>query len=291
MNQEASPHSTTACGPSKLPNPPCVKTASIDRGQRAKWDLSRALHAWPIVILIGTSDVSARYRRSALGQIWITLSLGVTVLSIGLVWAYIWKQPTQQFLPYFAVGQVIWTFMTGLITDSTTTYIEHSTYLRELNLPRSTYLFSTMIKHLIILGHNALILPPIYIIFGVPFTLEMLLFPPAFVLTALFLFGCSTMLAIVGLRFRDVSSIAGNIVGIMYFLTPVLWQLDTLPPEFATYMHFNPLAVFLELLRAPMLGQTAPTNYWWIATGLTMLVLILSFRVFARCRARITFWL
>src|SRR5262245_37723124 len=143
MDQQASPHSISVCDPSELSNPPSVRTAHIDRGQRAKWDLSRALRAWPIVALIGTSDVSARYRRSALGQMWITRSLGVSVLSIGLVWAYIWKQPTQQFLPYFAVGQVIWIYMTGLITDSTTTYIEHATYLRELNLPRSTYLFST----------------------------------------------------------------------------------------------------------------------------------------------------
>jgi ABC-type polysaccharide/polyol phosphate export permease len=262
-----------------------------NRHQRARLDLSCALRAWPIVALIGISDVSARYRRSALGQLWITLSLGITVLSIGLVWAYIWKQPIQEFLPYFAVGQVIWVYMTGLISDSTTIYTDHASYLRELNLARSTYLFSNTVKHLVILGHNALILPPIFVIFRIPITLHIFLFVPAFILTGLFLFACSTVLAIVGLRFRDVPSIVASIVGIMYFLTPVLWQLEALPPEFATYMHFNPLAVFLELLRAPILGQVPATNYWWIAIGLTTSVLLLSFRAFVHYRARITFWL
>jgi lipopolysaccharide transport system permease protein len=148
-----------------------------------------------------------------------------------------------------------------------------------------------MIKHLVILGHNALILPLIFVIFRVPVTLHILLFVPAFILTGLFLLACSTLLAITGLRFRDVPSIVGSIVGIMYFLTPVLWQLDVLPPEFATYMHFNPLAVFLELLRAPILGRAPTLNYWLIGVGLTTTVLLFSFRMFVHYRARITFWL
>lgn len=262
-----------------------------ERRHRAKLDVLRAMRSWPVVILIGSSDVSARYRRSTLGQLWITLSHAVTVLSIGIVWAYIWNQPTHEFLPYFAVGQVIWLYMTGVLADSTTTYADHTAYLRELNLPRSTYLLSNMVKHLIFLGHNALILPLIFLVFGFHFSIQTLLFFPAFLLMTVFLFACTTVLGIAGLRFRDISSIVGTVISITYFLTPVIWRLDALPPSFTTYMLFNPFAVFLELLRAPILGQTASAIHWLIAFGLTIAALLLAARVFISFRGRITYWL
>src|SRR5262245_8620918 len=142
--------------------------------RQARKDVMQALRAWPIVALIGVSDVRARYHRSSLGQLWITISHAVMIASIGLVWAYIWNQTVSEFLPYLAVGHIFWLYMTGLLADASTTYVDHATYLKEINIPRSTYVLSNLVKHLIVLGHNVVILVPVFLIFGLPFSMKTL---------------------------------------------------------------------------------------------------------------------
>ncbi len=64
-----------------------------------------------------------------------------------------------------------------------------------------------------------------------------------------------------------------------------------MPPEIYRYMILNPFAVFLELLRAPLLGKPIPPLYWAVALGLTLVGLVLAFVIFARYRSRITYWI
>ena len=49
-------------------------------------DFSSALERWRLWSLLGWLDIRQRYARSALGPFWITLSMGVMVGSLGLVY-------------------------------------------------------------------------------------------------------------------------------------------------------------------------------------------------------------
>ncbi len=177
-------------------------------------DLYRALTGWPVILLIGLTNIKARYRRSRIGQFWITISMSVTVLTIGIVWAYLWKMSIEEFLPYIAVSYVIWLYLTGVIADSATVFSAQAHYLREIRLPISSYLFADIVKHLIILGHNLLILIPVYLIFGSPFTIHSLMLLPAFIVVTTALVAISMIISVIGLRFRDVSSLISSIIQI-----------------------------------------------------------------------------
>ncbi len=261
------------------------------QAQKAIDDLRQGFMNWPVFLLIGLTSIKARYRRSKVGQFWITISMAITVLTIGVVWSYLWKMPIEDFLPYIAISYIVWLYMTGVLADGTILFISQAHYLREIRLPKSAYLFADITKHLIILGHNLLILLPVYLLFGLPFNTNTLMIIPAFLLTTTALLSVSMIVAIIGLRYRDVSSMIASIIQIGFFVTPVIWKPDLMPPELLRYMIFNPFAVFLEILRAPMLGNSSSLLYWQVAVGLTLFSLILSFVIFARFRSRITYWL
>ena len=55
-----------------IETPDLLPGASI--WSRARMDFSEALRRWNLIVLLGASDVASRYRRSSLGQFWITLS-------------------------------------------------------------------------------------------------------------------------------------------------------------------------------------------------------------------------
>jgi ABC-2 type transport system permease protein/lipopolysaccharide transport system permease protein len=259
--------------------------------QRGLDDLGEALSRWNLIVLIGASDVASRYRRSALGQFWLTLSNALLIVAIGFVWANIWKQPLAEFLPYLAAGHVFWLLMTGTLMDASTTFANSASYMKELNLPRSTYLFANMIKHLVILAHNIVIIPAVFLFFGIWPSIDILMFLPALALTVLTLLAASFWLGVVGLRFRDVAGIVSSLVMVLFFLTPVIWREQLIEPHLRDLLVFNPFHVFLELLRAPILGHEPKPHYWLIGLGILAFNVGLGFIVFAKWRRSITFWL
>lgn len=259
--------------------------------ERARADVLNACIRWPIFVLIGMTDIQSRYRRSRIGQFWITISLFVMVVSLGFLWSFLWKLPVSEFLPFIAVSHIFWTYITGVLLDGPSIYIAASAYLREVNLPRFTFILSNLAKHWIILAHNLLILVPIFLFFQVPISWNIFMLLPGFVLTTIAIVAASTFLSIAGLRYRDVASLVGSIVQIAFFVTPVIWKPEALPPFAQTYMMINPFAVFLDLLRAPILGPQSTSHYWLIACGFTTVALALASAVFIRYRAKITYWL
>ena len=103
-----------------------TKTNELPRGivRTATKDLGRALKAWRIWVLLGTNDIRQRYRRSKLGQFWITATIAATVVGLGIVYSAIFKQSIEEYLPYVAGGFVVWFLITGMITEGCTAFLE-----------------------------------------------------------------------------------------------------------------------------------------------------------------------
>jgi lipopolysaccharide transport system permease protein len=259
--------------------------------RRATDDLNDALGRLNVILLLGSDDVASRYRRSVLGQFWFTLSNALFIITIGLVWANIWKQPIEEFLPYFAAGHVFWTLMAVSLIDASSTFSNSASYLRELNFPRSTYLFANSVKHLIILLHNLVIIPVVFMIFGKWPTLEFFLFVPALFLTLLTILASSFWLGILGLRFRDVSALISSLMMVLFFLTPVIWHEEMVDQGLRDLLILNPFHIFLELLRGPLLGNVPEARYWWLGCLMLTINSIVGFVVFAKWRRSINYWL
>lgn len=53
---------------------------------------------------LGWQDIKQRYRRSKVGPFWITISMGVMIASIGIVFGQIFNSPMKEYLPHLAAG-------------------------------------------------------------------------------------------------------------------------------------------------------------------------------------------
>ena len=98
--------------------PPAAPPTGTDlrRGQRrqAMLDLVQGLVQWPLWFTIGWMDVRQRYRRSLIGPFWITLSLGIFVGGLGVVYGALFRVELQTYLPYLATGMITWTLISTL---------------------------------------------------------------------------------------------------------------------------------------------------------------------------------
>ena len=75
----------------------------FDSGWR---DIFAALKSYELAGVLGWQDIRQRYRRSSLGPFWLTISMGVLIGTLALVFGTIFKAPMKRIvaIPYHWVN-------------------------------------------------------------------------------------------------------------------------------------------------------------------------------------------
>jgi lipopolysaccharide transport system permease protein len=271
---------------------PSIVTKAPDRSISSTLrDLYRGLERWPLLWLLAVNDLKQRYRRSKLGQFWLTLSMGVTVGALGLLYPMIFHISAADYLPHVAVSYVVWTLLSSLFTDGCVAFISAAGFLKQSAEPRSIYVYRVLVRNALVLAHNALVIVVAFVLFRVGLSWSALL---SLVGLAL-LFICSgwivLLLGTFCARFRDLPQIITSLMQVAFLVTPVMWAPTMLPADRQWIVNFNPFGVFLAIVRDPLLGHMPSMKVWLIAFALAFGGYLLVIPFFARFRARIVYWL
>lgn len=265
-------------------------TASASQQFFAAKDILGGLANYQLWMTIGWRDIKQRYRRSTLGPLWVTLSMGLMVIGLGLVYSMIFKLELRTYLPFLCLGFIVWEFISKSILDGSTTFLLLEGLIKQICLPLTTHIASTIWKNIIILGHNAVIYVAIVAIYGVNPGWNAFLAIPGLALVLLNLTWVALLLALVCTRYRDVPIIVQSAVQLLFFVTPVFWS-PSLLPERTILVHGNPFYHMIEVIRAPLQGDLPPGESW------VFLIITLgigwagTFIVFSKFRRRIAYWL
>jgi len=240
---------------------------------------------------LGLNDIRQAYRRSALGPFWITIGMGVQVLAIGLVFGVIFNSPMNEFLPFLAASLIIWAFISSSITEGGAAFINGEGVIRQISLPFYLHLIRTIGKNVLMLGHNSIILPVVFIFFLRAPNVNLLLVIPGLILTILFLTAISYPIGLATTRFRDLQQILASIMTVAFYVTPVIWQPSLIPPGIAhLLLGLNPLYHFLQIIRLPLLGQAPTFENWMLAISLTLAASVLAYWSAKKYKNRLAYW-
>jgi homopolymeric O-antigen transport system permease protein len=254
-------------------------------------DLAHGLVSWRIWHLMGIGTIRRRYSRSRIGQFWTTLSMGIMITCMGLIWSVLWKMSMRDIFPYIAVSIVLWTFLTGTIIDASTAIIGSSNYFLNQGMSFSTPIFAALYSQFIILLHNMVIVALILVIFPQSFSLEILMVIPGFFLTMITIVWVSCLVAILCARYRDVIQLVAAIINTAFYISPVIFKADFIPPEYRWINFVNPFAIFLSIMRDPLFGRAIPWEYWAIAVAITIIGTIFTLALVGRFSKRVIFWI
>lgn len=111
-------------------------------------DLLKSLRHLPLICHMAYSDTKARYKRSMLGPLWLTLGAAVGVVGLGLVWSQLLHQERSELIPSLTVGLLLWQFISGCVTESTSTFVRQSQIIRNLQLPFLYILYNSLFASL-----------------------------------------------------------------------------------------------------------------------------------------------
>lgn len=235
-------------------------------------------------------DVVSRYRGSILGPFWITLSMALMVVGIGVLYAQLFKMTLTEFMPFVAIGIVFFGVISGLINEGCNTFVQAAGMLSQTALPMFTFVWRTLIRNLIYLAHHLAIIAVVLVIYGYWRVMNLPLAAVGMVLLLVNTAWISMLVAIVSARFRDVPQIVTSVMQFAIFMTPVFWKPDAFPDRHAVLV-FNPFYHMLEAVRAPLLGGRAALDSYAILAVMALVGWVLVFYLFTITRRRIVHYL
>lgn len=240
--------------------------------------------------MLGWQEVRQRYRRSVLGPFWLTLSTAVMIGGMGPLYSKLFNQELVNYFPFLAVGFVVWQLISQMTSDACLAFITAEGFIKQVKLPFTVYILRTVWKNFIIFFHNFVIVLMVLAYYRDTVDWHLALFPVALLMLAINSFWMSMILAMICARFRDVPLIAINLVQVAFFLTPIMWQPNMLGKH-AWAVNLNPVYHFIEIVRAPLLGEPFNSRSWLIVCVITVLGFITMIALFSRFRARIAYWI
>lgn len=245
-----------------------------------------------LAFFLARSDIRQRYRRSSLGPFWITISTGVMIATLGIIFGKIFKSPVQEFLPFLASGLILWGFISQVILDATAVFVSSEAIIKQLPIPYFVHVVRMVCRNFIIFLHNVVIIPIVFIVFRLQIQEEIFLILPGIVILVLNLLWMSLFLGILCTRYRDMTQVIASCLQIVFYVTPIIWLPSLIPAKSsAMLLDPNPFYHLIQIVRQPILGQCPTVMNWIVTICLCLFGWLFTLCFFNRYRTRIAYWL
>lgn len=246
---------------------------------------------FPAAFYFAWTDTKARYRRSTLGPLWLTLGTAIGVAGLGILWAELLNIDRDSFVPSLTVGLVVWQLISGCIGESSTIFSRHAHIIRNMKVPLIFFALQSILRQLVNFLHNLIVIVAVLLYFNVSLSLGHF---------ALILIGCillvgnllwvSLLFGMFGARFRDVEPLIAAAMPILFFLSPVIYRPENLS-SMAALLWFNPFAYLISVVRDPALGVTPDINIYFVSVLMLVLGWFLALWCLNRNHSRLVYWI
>jgi ABC-type polysaccharide/polyol phosphate export permease len=254
-------------------------------------DVLNGVAGWRMWGRMGWAEVKRRYRRTLIGPFWTSLSLIIFVGTMGFLYATLWHQPPQSYLPFLCSGMICWVLVSAIITEGCGTFTANSGLLTQMPFNYTTLACIIVWRNVITFLHNLVVYALLALPLGVPVTLDTLLFFPGLLLIALNGVWIANLLGMACARFRDIQQVVSSLLQVAMFVTPIFWSPEQLVGRGQIFTEINILYHLVDIVRAPLLGKApAPLSYA-VVLGLAVIGWATMLYLFSRFRRRVVFWL
>ena len=227
-------------------------------------------------------DILGRYRGSFGGAFWTIINPLLLMLTYFFVFGVVLRDrydphaTWSSFALYFLAGMLPWLAFSEAAGRAPGVMLEHRNFVKKLVFAVETLPVNLVVAGLItelfaILLYCAFLLAINHELPGALVWLPVLLIPQI-----LFTAGVSWFLAALGVFARDLGQIMGFVLTLWFFLTPICYPENKLPPAAAGVLTKNPIYVLVHGYRSIFLQNQAPAfgavwKLWLVASVVFLL--------------------
>ncbi len=190
------------------------------------------LHYRQLIRSLVAKDLKLKYRGSVLGFMWSLLSPLLMLGVYTLAFKYIIGVTTDGFVFLLLLGILAWNFFVGSLVMSTGAIVDNAGLLKSVLFPRAVLpISSVMFNFAQYVLTAAVLIPVMIVVYRVPVTPVIVLYPVFLFLQLAFITGLALALSAAAAHLRDTRHLLDIALQVLFWTTPILWSLEQQVPE------------------------------------------------------------
>jgi len=217
-----------------------------------------------ISALVGR-HLHARYRGSFLGLLWSLLNPLCMMLVYTVVFHYYMRfNQVEHYAIFLFCGLLPWLWCASALAEGTIAIASGGTLITKSLFPAAILPVVSVLTTLV----NFLLSLPLLFLFmwidevSIPWTLIFL--PILVVLQFVLLTGIVLALSSLNVFFRDIQHLITNLLGLVFFLCPIIYPLSVAPTKYHILFYLNPFSLLVLMYNSILLKGAIPSVTHWL---------------------------
>ena len=204
-------------------------------------------------------DFRIRYRNMSLGILWSLINPLVMMAVLTFVFGRVFGKQDQPTFPLFVLcGLVPFNFFTGAFLSGTTSITASAQLVKRVPVPREMVTIAAVFSNCIHLLIQVALLLGLTLAYGLGVNRFWIWLVPLWLLYVVFVCGISLISSAVSVFIRDTQYLVESFNLVLFYLVPIFYSFEIIPPRYAAVYRFNPVAALVLAMRNILLDHQPP---------------------------------
>ena len=244
-----------------------------------------------LIWALALKELKLRYKRSILGFLWALLNPLLFMLVLSVVFSTL-MQAQQVHYPVFLLSVLLpWTFFSQSLSYAAESIVGNGDLIKKVRVAKLVFPVAAVVSNMINLLLSLIPLVLLVLAMRHPFYWTWLYLPVPIIALAVMTLGATFFFAAINVYYRDVSHILQIILQVWFYLTPIIYSIESIPHRYRIFFKLNPVVYVLNGFRLSVYYGMLPTAASILASfGCAFVALYLGFWVFRRHQHEFVFY-
>lgn len=195
-------------------------------------------------------DIRGKYKASFLGVLWSFINPLLQVLVYAIVFPYIMKVQTDNYLIFLICGIIPWTWFTNVVSQGTTCVTNNSNLIKKVYFPREILPISIVTSGLINFLISCFIILLFVLFGGCGISWHLIFLPLIVIVQYVISLAIVFLLSAFNVYVKDVEYMVMFIINLLFYATPVLYSTEMFQGSWMIWIfRLNPMAHLINAYR------------------------------------------
>lgn len=228
-------------------------------------------------------EIRGKYKGSFLGVLWSFVNPLLQVAVYAIVFPYIMRIKTDNYLIFLIIGVIPWTFFTTVMNQGIISIRMNAGIIKKVYFPREILPISVAVSGLVNFFISCIIILLFCIFGGVGISWHLILLPFIALIQFILVLGLILALSAINIYIKDTEYLVQFVINMLFYATPILYTATMFPQKIRWVLYLNPLAHIIDAYRNIFLYHQLPAlNSVVYMLGASLIVFVVGMFIFKK---------
>lgn len=244
-----------------------------------------------LIWALALKELKVRYKRSLLGFMWALLNPALMMLVLTLVFSTIMRFAIPRYAIFLLSVLLPWTFFAQSLSYAAESIVGNGELIKKVSVPKLIFPVAAVVSNFINLMLSLIPLALLVLGMGHPFYWTWLYLPVPILALVIFTLGMTFFFAAANVYYRDVSHIVQVVLSAWFYLTPIIYAIDFIPPNRQWLFRLNPIIYVINGFRLSVYYGQLPKWRSIVASFVcAFIALFIGFAIFRKYQDDFVFY-